>query len=835
MTDDDGNTWTWTFDQRGRQTATSDPDAGAKSYTYDDLARLLTTTDARGTTLGYTYDTLGRRTSERSGGTTGTVLASWTYDTLAKGQLTSTSRFDGGLEYKTAVTGYDNAYRPTGSKVTIPAGAPAFAATSYTTSTYYNPDGTVAATVVPAIGGLPAEDLYAGYDDHGRQTSLSGAAGYATGVVYTAAGELGQIVRPGTTWSALTFGYDPGTRQLASLEETTRRGGTVFTQEALRNYTRNAAGLITRVSTTADTHTADVQCFRYDGLQALTDAWTPSTGDCATGPTATLGGPAAYRAAYTVDPDTGNRTSATTWAGSTPTVSTYSYPAAGQARPHAVSQVTRTTGTGQPQVASYSYDATGGTTGRDGQTLTYDEAGRLGSVTAGSSTEKSLYTADGTLLMRWGGTDGASLFLGDTVVRNTAGVTTGIRSYTVAGITVAERVSGTGGALRWLSPDPVGTVGLQINVSTGAVTRRWMDPFGGTRGTAVTWSSMFGYLNAPTSSTGLTQLGARAYDSGLGKFVSVDPLLDVGEPRHANAYTYSYHSPISYADPTGLVAMMHDGGKAGKYKPKATTSFSKQSAPAAAGSGGGGAKPQPTQAVQWWNPTTWDKDAWINAGAIALGVVATVAIGACVVATAGICGVVGAGIGIAASVAASAAISVTAYHFSSGKKTAEGYIFAGALGGAAGLIPGAAAALKPLASAAVKPLAGFAAKQTASVADRAAASVAREASSSVSSVAQGTRQVLPSGPAIQKVWSTLNRVDEKAAPLPGFRGGRTFQNSQQKLPEGPGLTYKEWDVNPQVQGVNRGGERLVTGSDGSAYFTADHYDSFMLVRSGGWQ
>ncbi|WP_141892291.1 RHS repeat-associated core domain-containing protein [Microbacterium kyungheense] len=714
MTDDDGNAWTWTFDQRGRQTATADPDAGAKTYTYDDLGWLQTTTDARGITLGYTYDALGRRTTERSGGTTGTVLASWAYDSLTKGQLTSSSRFSGGLEYKTRITGYDNAYRPTGSTVSIPTGAPAFAGTTYTTSTYYNADGSVAATVVPAAAGLPGEELYPSYDGFGRQTGLSGAAGYASGIVYTAASELGQIVRPGTTWSALTFGYDAGTRQLASLDETTRRGGTTFTQEALRKYTRNAAGIITKVATTSDGQPSDTQCFRYDGLQALTDAWTPSSGDCSTGPTATLGGAASYRGAFTVDPDTGNRTSATTWSGQVATVSSYGYPAAGGPRPHGVSSVTRTTGTGSPTVASYGYDAAGGMTARDGQTLTYDEAGRLATVVAGSVTEKSLYTADGTLLLRWGGADGASLFLGDTVLRDKGGVKTGIRTYTAAGIQVAERVSGTGGGLFWLSPDPVGTVGLEINVATGAVTRRFMDPFGNTRGTATAWSSLFGYLNAPASSTGLTQLGARAYDAGLGKFVSVDPLLDTGEPRHANAYTYAYHSPLSYSDPTGLLSnrMMIDDGK---YAPKATTKTGTVKPPAA-GSGGGGSAPkaQPKQQPQWWNPTTWGADTWKAIGTIAVGVAAvaaTVAIGACVVATAGICAAVGLAIGAVAMATVGATAAAVTYQLSDGPKTAEGAFLAqlnGAAGGAAGGIAGAA--LAPAASAVSKGIAALSPK-----------------------------------------------------------------------------------------------------------------------------
>jgi len=43
-------------------------------------------------------------------------------------------------------------------------------------------------------------------------------------------------------------------------------------------------------------------------------------------------------------------------------------------------------------------------------------------------------------------------------------------------------------------------------------------------------------------------------------------------------------------------------------------------------------------------------------------------------------------------------------------------------------------------------------------------------------------------------------------------------------------TYKEWDVNTYRRGVNRGQERLVTGSDGSAYYTDNHYKTFVRVK-----
>jgi guanyl-specific ribonuclease Sa len=77
-------------------------------------------------------------------------------------------------------------------------------------------------------------------------------------------------------------------------------------------------------------------------------------------------------------------------------------------------------------------------------------------------------------------------------------------------------------------------------------------------------------------------------------------------------------------------------------------------------------------------------------------------------------------------------------------------------------------------------------------------------------------------------------VDEHGDALPGYEGGRTFLNIERRLPQadaqGRRVKYREWDVNPLRPGVNRGAERLVTGSDGSAYYTDDHYDSFRKIR-----
>jgi guanyl-specific ribonuclease Sa len=84
----------------------------------------------------------------------------------------------------------------------------------------------------------------------------------------------------------------------------------------------------------------------------------------------------------------------------------------------------------------------------------------------------------------------------------------------------------------------------------------------------------------------------------------------------------------------------------------------------------------------------------------------------------------------------------------------------------------------------------------------------------------------------------LAHVRQHGAPPPGVRGGRVFRNDgrggSQVLSRtdrnGNAIRYREWDVNPYQRGVNRGPERIVTGSDGRAYYTADHYRTFTEIQ-----
>jgi guanyl-specific ribonuclease Sa len=90
----------------------------------------------------------------------------------------------------------------------------------------------------------------------------------------------------------------------------------------------------------------------------------------------------------------------------------------------------------------------------------------------------------------------------------------------------------------------------------------------------------------------------------------------------------------------------------------------------------------------------------------------------------------------------------------------------------------------------------------------------------------------------QKSLDTLEFIDNMGHAPSGFKGGGAWANDgrggTQQLPvldsKMNPITYQEWDVNPLQAGVNRGPERLITGSDGSAYFTGDHYSTFTNLR-----
>lgn len=86
----------------------------------------------------------------------------------------------------------------------------------------------------------------------------------------------------------------------------------------------------------------------------------------------------------------------------------------------------------------------------------------------------------------------------------------------------------------------------------------------------------------------------------------------------------------------------------------------------------------------------------------------------------------------------------------------------------------------------------------------------------------------------QKVYQTLDYIRKNNRAPEGYVGGRHFGNYENHLPKktasGNTIDYKEYDVNPKVEGKNRGTQRLVIGDDGRAWYTNNHYKSFIEIK-----
>lgn len=59
-------------------------------------------------------------------------------------------------------------------------------------------------------------------------------------------------------------------------------------------------------------------------------------------------------------------------------------------------------------------------------------------------------------------------------------------------------------------------------------------------------------------------------------------------------------------------------------------------------------------------------------------------------------------------------------------------------------------------------------------------------------------------------------------------GGDRFGNREGLLPDAPGRSWTECDVNT-LGASSRGAERIVFSNDGLIYYTGDHYETFELL------
>ncbi|ROP37183.1 RHS repeat domain-containing protein [Saccharothrix texasensis] len=565
VTDPAGAKWTFEYDLAGNKVRTTDPDAGVSTTAYDKAGRPVSATDGRGFTVATAYDVLGRKTATHEGSPSGLKLTEFTYDALGNGRPVSATRYSDGHAYRTETTGFDSAGRTTGTKITIPA-VEGVLQGEYLYEQTYTATGKLATESMPAAGGLAREVVHHTYDGAGLpETSfafnpVSGStATYVSDSTYSVYGEMLQVVRGAATSPrnvVTTNFYDEGTRRL--IQSVVNRETTSQSNVVDRRYGYDQAGNITRISDVPAGGPHDTQCFGHDWLGRLASAWTPASGDCSAAPTtAALGGAAPYWLEWEFDA-AGNRLTEKSHATAGTTVRTYGHPtadAAGLGQPHTTRSVTETAPDGAQRTSSFGYDAAGNTLTRqvDGvtQELHWNSEGRVASVTEGTKVVSSyLYDATGVRLIARDA-DGTTLYLPGQEVRLPKGSTaTSCVRYYRHGDAVAMQRS-TAGGLAYLIGDHQGTGVMSLRTSDLTVTRRYQLPHGGARGAQPAWLNDKGFVGGDRDPTGLTHVGAREYDPALGRFVSVDPVVDFHDPRQMHGYAYAHHSPVTLSDPSG--------------------------------------------------------------------------------------------------------------------------------------------------------------------------------------------------------------------------------------------------------------------------------------------
>lgn len=379
-------TRTYAYDDLGRMTSQTTPEAGQWSYQYNAYDLVTQRTDARGVITSYAYDTLNRLTGVSynvgSTGVPATSSVSYAYGTSTSsnenGQLKTVSDGLGSETYT-----YDSLGRTTSVAKVI-------SGTTYTTTYAYNLANEMTSITYPS--GRVVEQQY---DSYGRLSAvLSGGTTHAGSFAYNQAGRAtGYSYANGV---AATFEYYAERLQLKRIKYEKTGGSVYFNDEYQYTGHSNGGnnGQITGI--TDNVETGRSVSYTYDALHRLKTAVTTGS---TTYPQ--------WGLSWTYD-RYGNRSAQSQTAGSPPanslTFATTSGAGAYTNRPD-----------------GYSHDANGNMTNDGANTLTYDAENRV--VAAGGAT----YSYDG----------------GGLRLKKISGGTTTVYVYSGAKV-IAEYVDGAG-------------------------------------------------------------------------------------------------------------------------------------------------------------------------------------------------------------------------------------------------------------------------------------------------------------------------------------------------------------------------------------------------------
>ena len=531
----------YTYDALGRILTETDPAFGTKVVDYTRFGEVEATVDAKGQVTFFDYDDLGRKVQQVAPEGT----SSWTYDTSKLGLLHSSTGPDGiDRTYR-----YDAFNRLGLTQTDLPAFGLQSSGDSVTVEYQYDVGNRVSSMEFEDGIGLTFDYDLVGYH---RATLFDSPSGQELvwGWEYSDENTSLRVESFGTApvsdRTRTTRWYDAATGRLES--STTDVQGS--NDQAFSFGWTPAGDLEYRL----DSVNGQAEEFEHDALHRLLESEVDG-----------------YTRTYAYDA-LGNFTQKDG-------IGSYHYDSDGARLEYTTNGVFTTT---------YSHDANGAVEQFGDTRLSWTSFGKVRSIETNSGARRMSYDADGSRVIRQTDEevtvtahglyerryDGrGNLEEGRFKATNAAGAVVGEFRF---GYTPATKPSQPGTwtrtATRYIHDDHLGSAGLVTDENANEVDRVAYDAWGRARD-ATHWNV---YLSdsatdeLPIGFTGhqaeldggLINMGGRMYDPGLGRFMSVDPVIENAVNAQTwNAYSYVQNRPLSATDPTGLAA--DDGGGGG--------------------------------------------------------------------------------------------------------------------------------------------------------------------------------------------------------------------------------------------------------------------------------
>jgi hypothetical protein len=231
------------------------------------------------------------------------------------------------------VIGYDGFGLSEGTETVIPAAQGKLGGITYIQEVKaYDPGtGQLDSYEDSAAGGLPQEIIGYSYDDAGDPTSDTSAIwGYVGSLSYTDLGQPQEYAYGPDAAPAWTVdSYD---EQTGALTRQLTEAGTAPVAVDDQNYGYDNTGQVTSDADTPAAGQRQVQCFQYDYLGRLSQAWSQGGSSCASGPSqpAESGAAAPYWEQFSYDAVDDMTSRVSTPASGSAVTTADAYPAAGR-------------------------------------------------------------------------------------------------------------------------------------------------------------------------------------------------------------------------------------------------------------------------------------------------------------------------------------------------------------------------------------------------------------------------------------------------------------------------------------------------------------------------